>query len=366
MSTPTKEQYLKAIADEIHKPVRKVKQRRSVRSSFRDEIWSMDLVDMQEWKDDNHGEKYMLTIVDVFTRFAWAVPMRSKSAIDTFAAFISVVDETKRHPTKIWVDQGAEFYNSTFKKWMAAQDPPVIMYSTFGESKSVIVERFNRTLKTKMWYYFTRANTRRWVDELPRLLSWYNKRVHSRLGMSPWEASKKKNFEKILAIQDPPSNTGNANTSRAGVNGIRGIDRNPRYSVGDVVRISRVKGIFEKGYLPNFSREVFTVVEVQIPYSMDEPIIYKLQDRSGEILKGSFYEAELGPVKYPDVLLVEKVLKEKKIKGEKYLLVKFLGYSSSMNSWIPEKDIMDFLGKPKFEVTSMTENKIKLKRITPK
>jgi transposase InsO family protein len=150
MTQPSKEEYLKAIADEIHKPVRRVKNRRSVHSSFMDEIWSMDLVEMGEWKDDNDGEMYMLTIVDVFTRFAWARPTRTKTANDCFAAFIDVVDSSKRQPTKIWVDQGSEFYNSTFKKWMASQKPPVVMYSTFGESKSVIVERFNRTLKTKM------------------------------------------------------------------------------------------------------------------------------------------------------------------------------------------------------------------------
>jgi len=186
----SKEEYMKAIADEIHKPVRKVKQRRHVRASEKDEIWSMDLVDMSEWKSDNDGEKYMLTVVDVFSRFAWARPMLTKSANDTFAAFIDIVDSTKRQPKKIWVDQGAEFYNSTFKKWMKAQG--VIMYSTFGESKSVIVERFNKTLKTKMWHYFTEKNTRRWVDELPRLLSWYNRRIHSKLGMSPWKPARQK------------------------------------------------------------------------------------------------------------------------------------------------------------------------------
>lgn len=106
---------MKAIADEIHKPVRKVKERRHVRVSELDETWSMDLVDMSEWKADNGGEKYMLTVVDVFSRFAWVRPMLTKSANDTFAAFIDIVDSSGRRPKKIWVDQGAEFYNSTFK-----------------------------------------------------------------------------------------------------------------------------------------------------------------------------------------------------------------------------------------------------------
>lgn len=321
MSNPSREEYMKAIADEIHKPVRKVKHRRHVRASERDEIWSMDLVDMSEWKADNDGEKYMLTVVDVFSRFAWARPMLTKSANDTFAAFIDIVDSSGRTPKKIWVDQGAEFYNSTFKKWMKGNSDtsPVIMYSTFGESKSVVVERFNKTLKTKMWHYFTEKNTRRWVDELPRLILSYNKRVHSTLGMSPWEASKAKNAKKVYLIHNQADADGG--------------DRVPRYQIGDVVRISRIKGIFEKGYLPNFSREVFTVVETQVPFSLSEPITYKLQDRFGEVLQGSFYDAELGSVKYPDVLLVESVLKEKMVRGEKQLLIKWLGYPEKIRGF---------------------------------
>ena len=357
MSDPSREEYMKAIADEIHRPVRKVKSRRRVRVSEKDETWAMDLVDMSEWKKDNDGEKYLLTVIDVFSRFAWARPMLTKSANDTFAAFIDIVDSSGRRPRKIWADQGSEFYNSTFKKWMKVNGKlvegktvPVVMYSTFGESKSVIIERFNKTLKTKMWYYFTEANTRRWVDELPRLISWYNKRVHSTLGMSPWEAGKAKNKAKVYKIHNPAHSDS-------------GIKRKAHYSIGDVVRISRIKGIFEKGYLPNFSREVFTVVEVQVPFSPDEPITYKLRDRFGEVLQGSFYDAELGPVKYPDVLLVEKVLKEKKVGDEKQLLIKWLGYSSSMNTWIPESSVLDFLDKPKFAVKKVTDTKITLKRI---
>ena len=346
---PSKAQYMKAIADEIHKPVKRVFPRRRVHADRKDQVWSMDLADMQEWKADNDGERYILTVVDVFTRFAWARPMRSKSAIDTFAAFISIVEDSKRTPEKLWVDKGVEFYNSVFKKWMATKK--VVMYSTFGESKSVIVERFNRTLKTWMWRRFTEENTRRSIDMLPSLLKRYNTRIHSTLGMSPYEASKTKNFSKVNAIINPV------------VTDKTGIRRRPKFSVGTHVRISRIKGIFEKGYLPNWSREVFTVVETDVPFDSTSPITYKLRDRSGEVLTGSFYQEELNSVKYPDVLLVEEVLKEKKIDGAKHLLVKWLGYSASMNSWIPATDVLDFLGKPKYQVKSVSGSRIKLQKL---
>lgn len=343
---PKREEYMAAIAEELHRPVRRKYPRRSVRAPSKDAIWSMDLVDMIEWADQNDGEKYMLNVVDVFTRFAWSRPMKTKNATDTFAAFISIVDETKRKPKKIWVDRGSEFNNRIFKTWMRAND--CLMYSTFGESKSVIVERFNKTLKTKMWKYFTEKNTRRWVDNLQDWLRWYNTRVHSTLGMSPWEASKKKNFEKVNERINPEPDD-------------EGGDRKPKYELGDWVRISRIKGVFEKGYHANFSQETFQIDEIDVPFDSQEPIVYKLKDRKGEVLEGSFYEQELTKAKYPNVLLVENVLKEKKIKGVNHLLVKWLGYSDKWNSWVPETDILDFLNK-KYSVKSASEEKIVIKK----
>jgi hypothetical protein len=212
------------------------------------------------------------------------------------------------------------------------------------------VERFNRTLKSKMWHFFTEKNTRRWVDELPALLRWYNTRVHRKLKMSPMEAVKLKNKKKVESVQSYPADTGG--------------EKRPQFSIGDTVRISRIKGIFEKGYHAGWSQEVFTVVEVRQPFSLSEPITYTLRDRSGEVLQGSFYTEELQKVKYPDVLLVESVLKKKKVGSETQLLVKWLGYNEKMNSWIPENQVLDFLGKPKYEVVSATPTKIRLKRLS--
>jgi len=213
------------------------------------------------------------------------------------------------------------------------------MYSTYGESKSVIVERFNRTLKTKMWRYFTEANTRKWIDVLPRLISDYNSRKHSTLGMSPESAGLMTNQKKIYLIHNPP-------LDREGGQFKGGETRKPKWSIGDVVRISRVKGTFEKGYLPNFSREIFTVVQVEVPFDLEEPITYRLRDHNDEILLGSFYDEELGPVKYPEVFLVESTLEEKKVKGKKHYLVKWLGFPSSMNSWLSEDDFIDDFSVP--------------------
>ena len=325
-----KEEYLKQLAEELHKPVRKKFPRLKIRSPAPDAIWSMDLADMGEWASVNDGTKYMLNVVDVFTRYAWSRPLKSKSAIDTFAAFIDIVETSKRKPKSMWVDKGKEFYNSVFKKWMQQND--ATMYSTYGESKSVIVERFNRTLKTAMWKQLTAMNSRRWIDILQSLVDNYNNRKHSTLKMTPREACEPQNYEKIKAIMDPK------------VTSKKGALRKSKFKLGDIVRISRVKGIFEKGFYPNWSREIFTVIGIKTPYDETQPITYSLRDRANENIEGSFYEQELQLVKNPEIFLVEKVLKTKKEKnGKTKLLIKWLGYPESMNSWIDEDQIIDDL-----------------------
>lgn len=312
----SKEEYLKSVATELHSVARKKFPRLSVKSAYKDQIWSMDIVDMSEWEKSNDGYKYILNAVDVYTRYAFSEPLKTKSGKETFNAFLKIIQKSERLPDKIWVDQGSEFYNSYFKKWLNDNDAK--MYSTYGDSKSVIVERFNKTLKHKMWFYFTSNNTRKWVDVLDKLISEYNSKVHSTLKMSPNEASMheremKKNLDKS------------------------GIKRKPKFEIGDIVRISRIKSMFEKGFHPNFSQEMFEVVEVRVPYSSSEPITYKLKDHTEE-LEGSFYEPELIKVKYPDIFLVEKTLKERKVKGKKQWLVKWLGLSEKNNSWVNEED----------------------------
>lgn len=317
---PTKEEYLKAVATEVHAPAKKKFKRLTVRAAFKDQIWSMDLVEMAEWAASNDGYKYLLNAVDVFTRYAFSQPLKTKTAAETFAAFQKILKTSGRTPHKIWVDQGAEFYNAKFEKW--ATDNDVAIYSTYGDSKSVIVERFNKTLKHNMWFYFTSNNTRRWVDILPTLIDAYNAKKHSKLRMSPEDASLEKNKAKVFLVNNPISDD-------------KGPKRVPKFEIGDIVRISRKKGTFEKGFHPNFSQEMFEVIEIDVPDSSKEPITYRLRDQHEEI-EGSFYEPELVKVKYPDIFLVEKTLKKRKVKGKTEYFVKWLGLSEKENSWVSE------------------------------
>ena len=277
-----------------------------------DDIWGADLVDMQEWSTDNKGYKYMLNVIDIFSKYAWCVPLKDKTGLTVLNALKSIVKSSGRKPNLLWVDKGKEFYNSHFNAWM--KDNDIVMYSTYGEHKSVVVERFNRTLKEGMWKRFTAENTRMWIDKIDNLLLIYNNKKHSSIGMSPVEASKDENVEKVI------------NKGRY----ISRPKRKALFRVDDKVRITRLKGVFEKGYLPNWSEEIFTISEVQ----KTSPVTYKLRDSLGVILDGSFYGEELQKTSQ-EVYRIEKVLRKKKINGIIHGLVKWMGYSDKHNQWIP-------------------------------
>jgi len=149
------------------------------------------------------------------------------------------------------------------------------MYSTYSEHKSCVVERFNRTLKEIMWKRFTAENTRNWIDMLDKLMKEYNNRVHSTIGMSPVKASAKEN--EMLVLQNTIDKTRSIPITK------------PKFKIGDKVRISRMKAIFEKGYLPNWTEELYVIDKVQKTI----PPTYKLKDLLGEEIEGSFYEKEL-------------------------------------------------------------------------
>ena len=210
-----------------------------------DQIWSADLVDMSAFSKDNHGVKYLLTIIDVFSKYAWVMPLKTKTGKDITKAFDYIIEGSARKPSRLWVDKVTEFYNQTFKKYLEQNN--IQMYNTHNEGKSVVVERFNRTIKTRIWKYFSANSTTRYFDILPALLQQYNHSVHRSTGMTPHDPSQKENEEEVrIKLQGK---------SRA---------RAPKakFRISEQVRIAKLKRHFEKGYSPNWTEEVFVVDQV--------------------------------------------------------------------------------------------------------
>ena len=131
------------LADKLHKPVIKKFNKRKVYSQFKDNIWGVDLADMQSLSRKNKGIKYLLCVIDLYSKYAFVIPLKDKKGISIVNAFDKIIKQSERKPNKIWVDQGSEFYNNNFKKWLSDND--IIMYSTYNEGKSVVAERFIRT-----------------------------------------------------------------------------------------------------------------------------------------------------------------------------------------------------------------------------
>ena len=201
-------------------------------------------------------------------------------------------------------------------EWL--KDNSINRYSTHGPHKSAVVERFNRSLKENMWKLFTTYNTRKWVDMLPNLVNDYNNKIHRTTKIKPVDAILPENKDEV----------------RCHVDRLQYDRKTPKFKLGDTVRISRIKGLFEKGYLPNYSEEVFTIAEVKLTL----PVTYILKDSADNLIHGGFYEQELQKTQQ-EIYRIEAVLKKKKIKGIEHGLVKWLGYSKKFNQWIPMTDI---------------------------
>lgn len=311
-------------AHEIHHQVKRKFKRRKVIVTGRDEIWAMDLASMESLASYNDDYKYILCIIDVFSKFAWCVPLKNKTGTSILKAVKDVVSESQRSPEKIWVDRGSEFYNKDFKRW--AESNNITIYSTYGESKSVVVERFIRTLKELLAKKFSATNSRVWTKMLPNTLKFYNTKFHKTIQMSPTAASDPTNevqvYNNIYKIKDKEKK------------------KKPKFKVDDNVRISRLKEKFEKGYEHNFSFEVFKVSEVL----KTDPVTYKLVDYDKDPVAGSFYENELLKTSVPDHYEVEKILETRTVRKKKEYFVKFYGWPKKFNTWLTEDQVMDIPG----------------------
>ena len=131
------------LADERHKPIIRKFNKRKVYSQFKDNIWGVDLADMQSLSRKNKGVKYLLCAIDLYSKYRFVIPLKDKKGISIVNAFNKIIKRSNRKPNKIWVDQGGEFYN-VFEKWLSDND--INMYSRYNEGKSVVAERFIRTL----------------------------------------------------------------------------------------------------------------------------------------------------------------------------------------------------------------------------
>ena len=271
-SKATKKQVVDWLANQdaytLHKPIRRRFPRRKTFARDIDYLWQANLVHMTHLADYNDGYRYILTIIDVFSKFTWVVALKKKDARTVAEAFQSITNDRKL--IKLQIDKGKEFINAFFQDKL--RERGIQFYVSQNEDiKASVVERFNRTLKTKIWKFFTHRNTYRYVDVLQDMVHSYNNTFHRTIDQDP-SSVKMKDVSKLRENMYGIDNDVNARV---------------KLQVGDKVRISKTRRTFDKGYLPNWTEEIFSVSEA----IATAPPTYKLVDY-GEV-KGSFYDKEL-------------------------------------------------------------------------
>lgn len=302
-----------AISNELHKQVRKHFITRSVELKGLHDLYQADLVEMIPYTKINKGYKYILTMINCFSKYAFAVPMKTKSSSEVVKVLKPILQNNKMN--HLQTDRGKEWYNVSVQNLLKQYN--INHYSTYSDKKASIIERFNRTLKNKMWKWFTANGKYSWVKILPDLLEKYNHTIHRTINMKPVDVNAY-NEKEIL--------------SRINKKRIITKTKALKFKIGDRVRISKYKKIFTKGYLPNWTNELFTIYSIKPTV----PKTYVLKDDKGNILKGGFYEQEISKTKYADIYLIEKILKRK---GDK-VLVRWLGYDKSHDSWVNKNNII--------------------------
>ena len=312
-----KKELEKKLAYTLHKPRRRRGEFLPVVVFDIDQQWVADLIEVQTLSKQNKGYRYVLVVIDAFSKYAWARPIKKKTGKDVTDAFAKILKEAKgRKPQTLQTDAGKEFYNQTFQSLMKTQE--IHHFSTHGDAKASIVERFNRTLKSKLYRYFTAANTLKYVDILPKLVNQYNRTYHRSIKTTPAKVTT------FNATEVWNNLYGKYQTKK---------EKKPAFKVGDKVRLNKKFRPFKKGYLPGWTEEVFQVRKV-VPGMVTT---YKVQELDDTPLQGTFYVWDLQKVHVDEATYfrVEKVLKRQKDK----LFVKWKGYPSKYNSWINKKDL---------------------------
>lgn len=242
-----------------------------------DDVWSIDLADMQNISKYNKN-RYILAIVDNFSRYAWCVPIKNKTSNCVIKGFESVFNKTKRRPLNILSDRGREFVSKKFIDFL--KEHKIHFYTANDPAtKASVCERFIRSIKSLMYRYFTHKKTKKYIDVLDHLVDIYNKRKHRSIGCAPadvnecnvlkvWEFISKKHPKTIF------------NENKA------------KFDVGNYVRVSNPKHVFEKGYEKQWSDEIFIIDKVILSH----PHTYKISAIDGEKINSLFYENEIQEV----------------------------------------------------------------------
>ena len=312
----------------LHKPMRRKFPTHKYRVSGTYMLWQIDLLEMIPYAKINQGFRYILTCIDVYSRFARALPLKTKDGVTVANALNKMLQKAPTTPKHIQSDLGKEFYNvhvqNLFKRFK------INHYTVHSQFKAALVERFNRTLREKLTRYFTHRGRKVWIHVLPQIIETYNRTPHSGIaGKRPVELEDVElgdiDFWKLQEGLQPRKLT---KTRRA------------PHKVGTLVRISRISANpFRKNFDQNWSEEVYRIHAID---RTERPVMYTLKDIRGEFVQGRFYHEELQSIgeEMPTSYRIERIIRTRGKGKDKQYLVKWFGYDNSHNSWISQDNFI--------------------------
>lgn len=302
----------------LHFPARRRWKRNKIYVSYIDEQWEIDLIDLKIFANQNNGYNYILMVIDVFSKYLFAIPTKTKTAIEILNKFEQLFKTRK--PTKIRSDRGGEFDNRIFKEFCEKNN--VKFFTTWNKDiKCAVVERVNRTIKNKMFRYFTFKGTRRYIDILPAIINSYNNTIHRSIKMSPADVDiEHENYVYNNLYGDEKKIIGKI-----------------KFKPGDNVIIKYDLNPLDKSYYPLWKDRVYKINRVLRKYNKP---LYVIHNGESE-LQRRYYPEELQKVSIDSKTrwLIEKIIAYRTVNGVRQALVKWKGYPESHNQWIPKTEI---------------------------
>ena len=283
--------------------------------------FQMDLISIEDFWRNNKGSRYLLAVIDSYTKKAWVRPLVSKNAKVFLEAFNDIINSAVVPPTTLISDKGTEMKNKLFTGWCSSQNIKLI----FTEDHASIIERFNKTIQNKIYKYIY-AKGANYVENLQQLVQSYNESYHRSIKMSPNQAELPEYRDSLFI---------NTRARYKKIEAKAKKQNNLQYKKGDTVRIKANKHkLGARSYDQSFLEEIFTINRV----NKHLPVItYSLIDHEKKPIDGTFYYRELIKVIDTGVYKVEKILKRQTFNRKKWLYVKFKGWPTSFNGWIIEK-----------------------------
>ncbi|XP_060557374.1 uncharacterized protein LOC132717822 [Ruditapes philippinarum] len=301
-----------------------------------DSQWDMDLIDMVDLADKNDGYKYLLVAIDIFSRFAFCQAMKRKKAIDVVKALRAILSGSRK-PNTVRSDKGQEFRSKDVNKYF---DQMGIhhFYAQNTEIKANYIERFIKTLKHKIFRYILQKRNQRYVNVLQDLMSSYNNTTHSSLNATPSSINKVNESESRLQqylIRTKSHKPKNEPRSK------KKTTRRFKLKLGQTVRMSHVRNIFDREYSQKWTGEIF---KITTRFKRDDLPVYKVEDWDGEPIDGTFYQQELQAITVDEntEYHVEKILQKRTRKKQRQVLVRWLHWPKKYDSWIPEDDVKSY------------------------